>query len=343
MFKQSFVKFKFCFIVYAINLSSGQTLGVKAQRFRGHTSPHRNVKEKKNLEQMTPTDLTLVAWCCATGRFDAYDLLVQICNKSLKTIQNSEKKNENINLNFDSSNLARLVWSVGMCNHSDMGLFFAVQNVIINQQIKLKSSVDVVNILVGCAKTKFRDHQLLKFLSEQIQNDFFDKLKPNEAARATWVFAKLNYPDKQCLNKVLSNLNFEKCSAQDVSNLMYAFAELRFFNQGFVNKLIQRAEQCVHQFRPQELANFVRGLGQFGSPSPSPKPQICNNLLDQIKIRVLQEKNLFNDRDLSMICWGFYRLGRKDVREISEKYLQELDNETKRKPKQGKNIVVKQN
>eukprot|EP01023_Acetabularia_acetabulum_P047419 TRINITY_DN4995_c0_g1_i6.p4 TRINITY_DN4995_c0_g1~~TRINITY_DN4995_c0_g1_i6.p4 ORF type:complete len:114 (-),score=14.16 TRINITY_DN4995_c0_g1_i6:815-1117(-) len=32
-----------------LNLSSGQTLGVKAQRFRGHTSPHRNVKEKKIL------------------------------------------------------------------------------------------------------------------------------------------------------------------------------------------------------------------------------------------------------------------------------------------------------
>eukprot|EP01023_Acetabularia_acetabulum_P039178 TRINITY_DN3759_c0_g1_i8.p1 TRINITY_DN3759_c0_g1~~TRINITY_DN3759_c0_g1_i8.p1 ORF type:complete len:211 (+),score=28.38 TRINITY_DN3759_c0_g1_i8:37-633(+) len=31
----------------AQKLSSGQTLGVKAQRFRGHTSPHRNVKEKK--------------------------------------------------------------------------------------------------------------------------------------------------------------------------------------------------------------------------------------------------------------------------------------------------------
>eukprot|EP01023_Acetabularia_acetabulum_P050898 TRINITY_DN5556_c0_g1_i1.p1 TRINITY_DN5556_c0_g1~~TRINITY_DN5556_c0_g1_i1.p1 ORF type:complete len:166 (+),score=8.05 TRINITY_DN5556_c0_g1_i1:29-499(+) len=30
-------------------MSSGQTLGVKAQRFRGHTSPHRNVKEKKNI------------------------------------------------------------------------------------------------------------------------------------------------------------------------------------------------------------------------------------------------------------------------------------------------------
>eukprot|EP01023_Acetabularia_acetabulum_P021521 TRINITY_DN212_c0_g1_i3.p1 TRINITY_DN212_c0_g1~~TRINITY_DN212_c0_g1_i3.p1 ORF type:complete len:177 (-),score=31.95 TRINITY_DN212_c0_g1_i3:177-650(-) len=26
-------------------MSSGQTLGVKAQRFRGHTSPHRNVKD----------------------------------------------------------------------------------------------------------------------------------------------------------------------------------------------------------------------------------------------------------------------------------------------------------
>eukprot|EP01023_Acetabularia_acetabulum_P011015 TRINITY_DN1502_c0_g1_i1.p1 TRINITY_DN1502_c0_g1~~TRINITY_DN1502_c0_g1_i1.p1 ORF type:complete len:240 (+),score=22.88 TRINITY_DN1502_c0_g1_i1:32-721(+) len=31
-------------------MSSGQTLGVKAQRFRGHTSPHRNVKEKKKLK-----------------------------------------------------------------------------------------------------------------------------------------------------------------------------------------------------------------------------------------------------------------------------------------------------
>eukprot|EP01023_Acetabularia_acetabulum_P001568 TRINITY_DN10609_c0_g1_i4.p1 TRINITY_DN10609_c0_g1~~TRINITY_DN10609_c0_g1_i4.p1 ORF type:complete len:742 (-),score=102.64 TRINITY_DN10609_c0_g1_i4:957-2963(-) len=30
-----------------MGMSSGQTLGVKAQRFRGHTSPHRNVKEKK--------------------------------------------------------------------------------------------------------------------------------------------------------------------------------------------------------------------------------------------------------------------------------------------------------
>eukprot|EP01023_Acetabularia_acetabulum_P068230 TRINITY_DN9611_c0_g2_i2.p6 TRINITY_DN9611_c0_g2~~TRINITY_DN9611_c0_g2_i2.p6 ORF type:complete len:104 (-),score=10.18 TRINITY_DN9611_c0_g2_i2:1116-1427(-) len=28
-------------------MSSGQTLGVKAQRFRGHTSPHRNVIREK--------------------------------------------------------------------------------------------------------------------------------------------------------------------------------------------------------------------------------------------------------------------------------------------------------
>eukprot|EP01023_Acetabularia_acetabulum_P041943 TRINITY_DN4111_c0_g2_i5.p6 TRINITY_DN4111_c0_g2~~TRINITY_DN4111_c0_g2_i5.p6 ORF type:complete len:101 (-),score=6.32 TRINITY_DN4111_c0_g2_i5:542-844(-) len=39
--------------VFSIALSSGQTLGVKAQRFRGHTSPHRNVKEKKKLIVIT--------------------------------------------------------------------------------------------------------------------------------------------------------------------------------------------------------------------------------------------------------------------------------------------------
>eukprot|EP01023_Acetabularia_acetabulum_P053581 TRINITY_DN6000_c1_g1_i4.p2 TRINITY_DN6000_c1_g1~~TRINITY_DN6000_c1_g1_i4.p2 ORF type:complete len:107 (-),score=5.06 TRINITY_DN6000_c1_g1_i4:263-538(-) len=40
-------------IVQSILMSSGQTLGVKAQRFRGHTSPHRNVKEKKKYEQIS--------------------------------------------------------------------------------------------------------------------------------------------------------------------------------------------------------------------------------------------------------------------------------------------------
>eukprot|EP01023_Acetabularia_acetabulum_P027810 TRINITY_DN26326_c0_g1_i4.p1 TRINITY_DN26326_c0_g1~~TRINITY_DN26326_c0_g1_i4.p1 ORF type:complete len:130 (-),score=31.06 TRINITY_DN26326_c0_g1_i4:210-566(-) len=34
-----------------IPMSSGQTLGVKAQRFRGHTSPHRNVKWPFNRTQ----------------------------------------------------------------------------------------------------------------------------------------------------------------------------------------------------------------------------------------------------------------------------------------------------
>eukprot|EP01023_Acetabularia_acetabulum_P034666 TRINITY_DN32577_c0_g2_i4.p2 TRINITY_DN32577_c0_g2~~TRINITY_DN32577_c0_g2_i4.p2 ORF type:complete len:143 (+),score=22.76 TRINITY_DN32577_c0_g2_i4:640-1068(+) len=33
-------------VYFELCMSSGQTLGVKAQRFRGHTSPHRNVKEK---------------------------------------------------------------------------------------------------------------------------------------------------------------------------------------------------------------------------------------------------------------------------------------------------------
>eukprot|EP01023_Acetabularia_acetabulum_P047105 TRINITY_DN4946_c0_g1_i3.p7 TRINITY_DN4946_c0_g1~~TRINITY_DN4946_c0_g1_i3.p7 ORF type:complete len:103 (-),score=13.67 TRINITY_DN4946_c0_g1_i3:150-458(-) len=43
-------------------VSSGQTLGVKAQRFRGHTSPYRNVKEKKNIhgeEDNNPGTLTM--------------------------------------------------------------------------------------------------------------------------------------------------------------------------------------------------------------------------------------------------------------------------------------------
>eukprot|EP01023_Acetabularia_acetabulum_P066724 TRINITY_DN9048_c0_g1_i2.p2 TRINITY_DN9048_c0_g1~~TRINITY_DN9048_c0_g1_i2.p2 ORF type:complete len:442 (-),score=35.05 TRINITY_DN9048_c0_g1_i2:1021-2346(-) len=40
------------YFLYIQKMSSGQTLGVKAQRFRGHTSPHRNVKEKKDNQQI---------------------------------------------------------------------------------------------------------------------------------------------------------------------------------------------------------------------------------------------------------------------------------------------------
>eukprot|EP01023_Acetabularia_acetabulum_P005813 TRINITY_DN12390_c0_g2_i2.p4 TRINITY_DN12390_c0_g2~~TRINITY_DN12390_c0_g2_i2.p4 ORF type:complete len:114 (+),score=14.08 TRINITY_DN12390_c0_g2_i2:33-374(+) len=47
-------------------LSSGQTLGVKAQRFRGHTSPHRNVKEKKNqIQVLNAVYASILASPCA--------------------------------------------------------------------------------------------------------------------------------------------------------------------------------------------------------------------------------------------------------------------------------------
>eukprot|EP01023_Acetabularia_acetabulum_P029586 TRINITY_DN27916_c1_g2_i1.p1 TRINITY_DN27916_c1_g2~~TRINITY_DN27916_c1_g2_i1.p1 ORF type:complete len:132 (+),score=12.57 TRINITY_DN27916_c1_g2_i1:127-522(+) len=41
-------------------VSSGQTLGVKAQRFRGHTGPHRNVKEKKSSREIHPVYLPTI-------------------------------------------------------------------------------------------------------------------------------------------------------------------------------------------------------------------------------------------------------------------------------------------
>eukprot|EP01023_Acetabularia_acetabulum_P061867 TRINITY_DN7527_c0_g1_i2.p1 TRINITY_DN7527_c0_g1~~TRINITY_DN7527_c0_g1_i2.p1 ORF type:complete len:354 (+),score=37.13 TRINITY_DN7527_c0_g1_i2:107-1168(+) len=43
-------------------LSSGQTLGVKAQRFRGHTSPHRNVKEKQTTHRVPNHNFLQFIW-----------------------------------------------------------------------------------------------------------------------------------------------------------------------------------------------------------------------------------------------------------------------------------------
>eukprot|EP01023_Acetabularia_acetabulum_P008390 TRINITY_DN13634_c0_g1_i2.p2 TRINITY_DN13634_c0_g1~~TRINITY_DN13634_c0_g1_i2.p2 ORF type:complete len:143 (-),score=26.82 TRINITY_DN13634_c0_g1_i2:18-446(-) len=47
-------------------MSSGQTLGVKAQRFRGHTSPHRNVKEKTKTKREFQFPVRMGS-CCSTG------------------------------------------------------------------------------------------------------------------------------------------------------------------------------------------------------------------------------------------------------------------------------------
>eukprot|EP01023_Acetabularia_acetabulum_P031547 TRINITY_DN2956_c0_g1_i7.p1 TRINITY_DN2956_c0_g1~~TRINITY_DN2956_c0_g1_i7.p1 ORF type:complete len:218 (-),score=42.53 TRINITY_DN2956_c0_g1_i7:42-695(-) len=59
--------------IYAMKvMSSGQTLGVKAQRFRGHTSPHRNVKEKKlcRREIKSPFCPKVIASPMDISRFD---------------------------------------------------------------------------------------------------------------------------------------------------------------------------------------------------------------------------------------------------------------------------------
>eukprot|EP01023_Acetabularia_acetabulum_P011580 TRINITY_DN15372_c0_g1_i1.p4 TRINITY_DN15372_c0_g1~~TRINITY_DN15372_c0_g1_i1.p4 ORF type:complete len:209 (-),score=0.86 TRINITY_DN15372_c0_g1_i1:208-834(-) len=67
------------FLFYSYSLSSGQTLGVKAQRFRGHTSPHRNVKEKKILQ--TYFCLMLKAQFCIIATILVFNSINQLRNQ----------------------------------------------------------------------------------------------------------------------------------------------------------------------------------------------------------------------------------------------------------------------
>eukprot|EP01023_Acetabularia_acetabulum_P065360 TRINITY_DN8645_c0_g1_i3.p5 TRINITY_DN8645_c0_g1~~TRINITY_DN8645_c0_g1_i3.p5 ORF type:complete len:210 (-),score=2.48 TRINITY_DN8645_c0_g1_i3:1282-1911(-) len=58
-------------------MSSGQTLGVKAQRFRGHTSPHRNVKEKKNFV----FNKLLQSWIISIYKQFLFEFVCKLCPK----------------------------------------------------------------------------------------------------------------------------------------------------------------------------------------------------------------------------------------------------------------------
>eukprot|EP01023_Acetabularia_acetabulum_P018939 TRINITY_DN1957_c0_g2_i9.p1 TRINITY_DN1957_c0_g2~~TRINITY_DN1957_c0_g2_i9.p1 ORF type:complete len:365 (-),score=-1.65 TRINITY_DN1957_c0_g2_i9:28-1122(-) len=63
-------------------MSSGQTLGVKAQRFRGHTSPHRNVKEKKICHQKYYFTQNLrVLWKFNNSHVLTFEMLLQNATK----------------------------------------------------------------------------------------------------------------------------------------------------------------------------------------------------------------------------------------------------------------------
>eukprot|EP01023_Acetabularia_acetabulum_P034067 TRINITY_DN3198_c0_g2_i3.p3 TRINITY_DN3198_c0_g2~~TRINITY_DN3198_c0_g2_i3.p3 ORF type:complete len:108 (+),score=30.48 TRINITY_DN3198_c0_g2_i3:88-411(+) len=73
-------------------VSSGQTLGVKAQRFRGHTSPHRNVKEKKSDQ---PTSQCQGKKKCKDGAPQEYQVVGKKKKKkkrNLKIIWRKKKK-----------------------------------------------------------------------------------------------------------------------------------------------------------------------------------------------------------------------------------------------------------
>eukprot|EP01023_Acetabularia_acetabulum_P066354 TRINITY_DN8956_c0_g1_i5.p1 TRINITY_DN8956_c0_g1~~TRINITY_DN8956_c0_g1_i5.p1 ORF type:complete len:476 (-),score=69.13 TRINITY_DN8956_c0_g1_i5:534-1766(-) len=77
-------------------MSSGQTLGVKAQRFRGHTSPHRNVKEKVKVAKQE----LIHEFDLKQTEFDNIKQQMQeICSDILETKNNaassSKRKNQN--------------------------------------------------------------------------------------------------------------------------------------------------------------------------------------------------------------------------------------------------------
>eukprot|EP01026_Neomeris_dumetosa_P065230 TRINITY_DN6256_c0_g1_i3.p1 TRINITY_DN6256_c0_g1~~TRINITY_DN6256_c0_g1_i3.p1 ORF type:complete len:151 (+),score=18.39 TRINITY_DN6256_c0_g1_i3:129-581(+) len=137
-------------------------------------------------------------------------------------------------------------------------------------------------------------------------------MQAKEASRTTWAFAKLLYKDAECLKCINSNVGFDTCSAQVLSNFVYAWAELKYSDFELLNRVSQRGKICIEDFKPSELANFVRGLAVL--------EYYDQELYDLVKCRVVRNRNRFNQIDLSMICRGFARVGREDLDDISEKF-----------------------
>eukprot|EP01023_Acetabularia_acetabulum_P017781 TRINITY_DN1891_c0_g1_i13.p1 TRINITY_DN1891_c0_g1~~TRINITY_DN1891_c0_g1_i13.p1 ORF type:complete len:840 (-),score=163.15 TRINITY_DN1891_c0_g1_i13:115-2634(-) len=65
-------------VVWRGMLSSGQTLGVKAQRFRGHTSPHRNVKEKKIETTVNIIFIFQALQYCGSSAIISFQYIIQL-------------------------------------------------------------------------------------------------------------------------------------------------------------------------------------------------------------------------------------------------------------------------
>eukprot|EP01023_Acetabularia_acetabulum_P049641 TRINITY_DN5308_c0_g2_i2.p1 TRINITY_DN5308_c0_g2~~TRINITY_DN5308_c0_g2_i2.p1 ORF type:complete len:220 (-),score=48.68 TRINITY_DN5308_c0_g2_i2:127-765(-) len=164
-------------------MSSGQTLGVKAQRFRGHTSPHRNVKEKKKQHEGIKSFYTgvvpAIASVAPSGAvfYGTYDVLKTAHLHKFGT-EVCKTSQEGIQMQLPAS--ATLLYG-GIAGVAAESVVYPLE--VLRREMQVQSAVIASVLKSGVASVDY-DHY-----GYNIFDSHFEKLKVNKTGTLTQIKA----------------------------------------------------------------------------------------------------------------------------------------------------------
>ncbi|CAJ1383487.1 unnamed protein product [Effrenium voratum] len=139
-------------------------------------------------------------------------------------------------------------------------------------------------------------------LSEELVYMKAAELKPQEVSNLAWAFATLRYGTAP-LMLFLVQEQIEDFSCQDAANTMWSLAALSLALEGVMHRLLPCASKYVFEFKPQECANSIWAMAIL-----SCQDELAKSITIQATLTLAE----FRTQNLSNFIWAYAKLGYKD-------------------------------
>jgi len=200
--------------------------------------------------------------------------------------------------------LSNIIWAYATLNEHHPRLFKRLADHIVGLD-KLDKFIPqhLANILWAYATAKETHPKLFKKVADHVAKlDNLSHFDPQAFSNTLWAFATAgeSHPElfKQVADHIIQLPKLDKFNSQNLKDIVWAYATAAGeSNPRLFKKLAEEAIKRQHDFKPQEIANFLWAFATNG--------HVDKHLFSSLVPSVKENLDKYNAQDLSNIAWVY--------------------------------------
>jgi len=205
---------------------------------------------------------------------------------------------------FETQAVSNIVWACAHLKHRNEELLQAVADFTVANRHRMTPQ-SMSNTVWALNDLQFYHSSVFDLASADVRTRMH-AYKAQEMCNVLYAMAKSDHVDEAALAafdaEVASSRRRAECTGQAIANILWAFANARFYPVKSLGALIGEVERRVDQFGEQELANCVWSLARLGAAVPP-------STLAAVDARVTRIAGAFQAQACSNTLWALTVLG----------------------------------